>query len=158
MHSDVTALATSEALELWLMLTMIEKMIEERKKQLHPRLMTEAASHGKKDAANGSFKMELAGGSTITKERREAKQIDIDKMVTLLTSKEIPIEEGCDEQISWVVSLSKVQHLVHNGKLTQQEVDDLKGVSWALKVSGSKDFKKLLDEAKEAMASKKTPQ
>lgn len=154
MHSDIATLSTGEALELWLMLSMIEKMIEDRKKQLHTRLMSEAASHGKKDATNGSFKMELAGGSTIIKERREGKQIDIDKMSALLSSKEIPIEEGCDEQLSWVVSLSKVQHLVHNGKLTRQEVDDLKNVSWALKVNGSKDFKKLLDEAKEALASK----
>ncbi len=151
MHSDVESLSTGEALELWLMLVMIEKMVEERKKQLHPRLMSEAASHGKKDTTNGSFRMDLAGGSTITKERREGKQIDIDKMAALLASKEIPIEEGCDEQLSWVVSLSKVQHLIHNGKLTQQEVDDLKSVSWALKVSGSKNLKKLLDEAKESL-------
>lgn len=152
MHSDIETLSTGEALELWLMLSLIEKLIEERKKQLHPRLLNEAASHGKKDTTTGSFKMELTGGSTIIKERREGKQIDIDKMAALLASKEIPIEEGCDEQLSWVVSLSKVQHLVHNGKLTQEEVDDLKSVSWALKVNGSKDFKKLLDETKEALS------
>lgn len=150
MNIDVDTLTTSEVTELWLMLSLIEKLIEGRKKELHPRLMGEAEAKGVKNEA-GSYTLALPGGSQVLRERREGKQLDIDKVVALLASKEIAIEEGCDEQVSWVVNLSKIQHLTHNGKLTQAEVEEIRNVTWALKVSGSKDMKNLLEEVKDAL-------
>lgn len=153
MHGDVKTISTSEATQTWLMLSLIESMIKERKKELHERLMTEAQHHGQKND-KGGYLLGM-GGSKILRERREGKQLDVDKVTALLNSKGIPILKGCDEVTSIVVNLSKIKHLINIGLLTQEEIDAITEVTWALRVTASKEIKTMLEQAKQQAGSKK---
>ena len=155
MHAPVEDLSTSSVVETWLMLDLIEGMVEERKKALRERLLLEAKNNGEQQTESGSFKMNVHG-STVLRERREAKQIDVDKMTELMNAKGIDPSLVIDKVTTYAVNLSKVANLVANGVLTQEEVDNLKTVTWALRVTASKEFKKMLEEAKEASKNKLT--
>ena len=148
MHAPVSELSTDSVVNTWLMLTLIESMTEERKKELRARLLDEATKHGSK-TEQGGYKMDLPNAAVIH-ERREEKQINADKMAELLQSKGLPTEAAMDEVVSLVVNLSKVQYLIQIGKLTQAEVDNLKAVTSALRVTPTKEAKKLLEGMKEA--------
>jgi hypothetical protein len=88
-------------------------------------------------------------GSTVTRERRVAKSIDVDTVLNLAAEKGLKPEDVCDEVTTkaLVPNPSKLDFLVQKGALTKAEVEALYPVTWALKVVGSEELVSVLCEA-----------
>jgi hypothetical protein len=154
MSADLATFPMSKVVAGWLLLANIEKMIKDRKEVMRERLLNEAEAGGQ-TSSSGSQSLP-AEGATIVRERRESKQLPFQATAALLHSKGIPVEDACDEVVSYVVNQSKIQNMVDLGKLKQAEVDALREVTWALRVIPTEEVKQRMEEAA-ASIQKKVP-
>lgn len=144
MHTPIDALDNEELVTAYAMLDFVGKKIEKRTETIKAKLKEEAESKGEVYEKGKKMRVE---GSVVTREERVSKSPDEAKLRALLEAKGIPIEEAFTEQKAMLLDASKVEFLISTGKLTQQEVDDLKGKTYACKVKPSTELEDLLEEA-----------
>ena len=153
MHAPVSQFTPGGAAQAWLLLDLLRDMIDARQTEFRATLLAEAEAGNKEKS--GSLRVTV-DGTQITKERRESKKLDLERVQELLLSKGIPPEAGCDVVQTLVPNHSKLAHLVSIGKITQEELDKIQGkVTWALKVKASKEFADLLAAMAATQANKK---
>lgn len=135
---ETEGLTFQEKVSLWKALDRLADAIEARKEALRLSLLEWAQNNGHPTEKGGSVYTDET--FTVTREKRAGKKPEDKPFRALLKKKGIAITDAFDETKSLVYSPSKVQYLIDTGKLTQDEVDNLIKVSFALKVEAPEDF------------------
>jgi hypothetical protein len=138
-----------QKVEAWIALDVVEKAAKKRKEAIRVELLVEIEARGTQND-KGSFvlPMEIA---VLTREKRQDKEPALDGLRALVAkTKKIKDEEKpFDEVKALVVNMSKLDSLIERGLLSQEDVDALRKVTWALDVDQSKDTKALIESLRE---------
>ena len=95
MLKPVDQMTPIEAAQAHLALKLVDEMLEERLGALREKLLDVALKEGKlTDKGGHRYDFE---GIRVLRERREEKNLKVEKVVDLLKEKGIDIGEGCDE-------------------------------------------------------------
>lgn len=152
MQAPIENFTTGAAAQAYLLLNVMESVIEERKKALRDRLLADAEEKGT-TTDNGSQTLD-ADGNSVTREKREKHTLKEKKVAALLEKHGLNMEDGFDKVVTWVPSPTKLKHLVEVGAIPVEELEGLTDVVWAIRVTPSEVFGKLLDEAKKNLTPK----
>lgn len=122
-----------------------EVQVKHRMSELRESLFVDAEKLGTKTEMGG-FVLEV-GGHKVCKERREASSPDPKGVRELLILKGIPPSRAFTEMTVKVseLDISKLELLVQTGHITPEEMNKLRAVSWALKVTPNTETKALLE-------------
>lgn len=141
---------------VWSLLDLFKDLAKERCDEAREALFVDAEAVGVK-TEKGHFTIEMEDGTTVTKERRQRSNPSEDHVKMLLEKYRIPLAEAFSEKKSFVLDPSKLQHLVDTGKLPSAEVEEGKGVTWALKVKASTDLATALEGVQKMIEKVKPP-
>jgi hypothetical protein len=144
-HADIEAEGAVSLTQDYAVLDAVEKLCKARKAVLKPAVESAVSAVGKV-SKTGSATYE-AGLATATRQRKVSKTPNDARLRELLAAKDIPLEEVYDTIKSFTLNPSKLDSLISLGRLTQQEVDALKGESFALRVTLDKKTKTHLEES-----------
>lgn len=139
-----TDISVKEAAIAYAALNALEKAIAKRKASLREQVLEAAKSHGIEDP-KGHRRYDLDEAIAIA-ERRSTSMPDEAKFCILLEAKGIEKKEAYIQKTVWAYSADLVENLVNIGKIKESEVENLKEVTFALKVQPEKDLKMLLEE------------
>lgn len=128
----------------WSVLDTLEDLIKDRKQSYREQLLVTAEQTGVK-TDKGGFRM-WVDNSEVVRERRERKLPEEAGLKLLMASRGIPYNECFDEVKTLVLNPSKLDYLIETGRLSKDEVDALKKVDWALKVSQSEVIQESLNK------------
>lgn len=118
----------------WKALDVIEKAAKERKESiLRPKLLEWAEKLGS-PTDKGGQELRLPGGTTLIREKRTDKLPEEKALRALLEEKGIAPNLVFDEIKTPVLNPSKLENLVKTGKLSAKDVEECKGVTYALLV------------------------
>lgn len=146
--TDPQSMSLADVVQAFVVLKdTLEGLAKERHAELRTYLLNYAEKLGE-TTDKGGQRLSV-DGSTVTRERRVAKSIDVDDVLNLAASKGLVPEDVCDEVTTkaLVPNPSKLDFLVQKGALTKAEVEALYPVTWALKVVGSEELVSVLCEA-----------
>jgi len=149
--APIGSLTDEQAAGAWATIDLLEKVIEERKKNLREHLLVRANETGKKKE-NGSYEVEM-GPVTVISERRTAKLPDEDVVKACLKEAGLEYEDAFTAQMVWTMDGSKVDFLVQGGKLPAEKIEASKKVTFALKVKLDKALKSQLEGVKKRLTS-----
>lgn len=149
--APIDSFTDEQAAGAWAMVDLLEKVVEERKKNLREHLLVRANETGKKKE-NGSFEAEM-GPVTVINERRTAKLPDEEVVKTCLKEAGLEYEDAFTAQMVWTMDPSKVEFLVQGGKLPAEKIEASKKVTFALKVKPDKALKSQLEGVKKRLTS-----
>jgi len=156
MTADADTANVESVVEAWVLLKYTYDKIDARLKGLREVLLARAEEFGKSTDKGGS-KL-LVNGTTVLRERRQAALPDEKGLRTLLEKHGIKPDQAFSKVTKVVLDASKVKALVDLGKLPEDDVEDLRKVTWALRVQESADLAEALDsmlgEAGEEMTEK----
>lgn len=127
----------------WNALATMKDIFEAQVSLWREYLMTLAEKEGVQ-TDYGGYVMEV-DGTRITRERRKAKLPEESAVKELLARNSIPISECFDEVKTLVLNPSKLDYLVQSGRISADQVDQLKKITWALKVKPSAILDSLLE-------------
>lgn len=145
----IDSFSDEQAATAWAMIDLLEKVVEERKKNLRESLLARAEKAGKKKE-NGSFEATM-GAVTVINERRLAKLPDEEVVKVCLKEAGLEYEDAFTAQMVWTMDPSKVDFLVQGGKLPAEKIEASKKVTSALKVKPDKAIKAQLDNVKKRL-------
>lgn len=146
---SIDSFSDQQAATAWAMIDLLEKVIEDRKKDLREALLARVEKAGR-TKENGSFEAEM-GGVTIIKEKRQAKLPDEDTLRECLKEANLEYEDAFSAQMKWVMDPSKVDFLIQGGKISAEKIESSKTVTYALKVKPDKTTKAQLDKIKKRL-------
>jgi hypothetical protein len=149
--APIESFTDEQAAGAWAVIDLMEKVIEERKKNLRESLLRRAHETGSKNA-NGSFEAPM-GAVTVIAEKRQAKLPDEKVVEACLKEAGLEYEDAFTGQMVWTMDPSKVDFLVKGGKLPAEKIEDSKKATWALKVKPDKALKGQLDTVKKRLTS-----
>jgi len=132
-----------DVVSAWQVLDAVQKACVGRLAQLRERLMEEAEAAGTHTKQKG-HRLFLEDGVTVTRERREDRLPGDEPLRELLQKKGIALRDAYSRKMQWVIDPSKLDQLIELGKLKKKEVENLKGVNFAMKVVRSKLLPALL--------------
>lgn len=135
---------TGTAVAAWAMLTALEDTIAHRKSQYRTELLMRAERDGVMTDKGGNRLW--TDDSEIIREKRQDKLPAETDFRLLLATKGIPFSEAFDEVKTLQMNPSKVDYLVQTGRVAQDEVDELRKTSFALKVKQSELLEKVLED------------
>ena len=142
LQDDPTEVALVDTVTSYAILNHLEKLIQGRKAQLKPHLMSQAETHGTRtDKGGSSLQVEE---EEVLRERRVSAGPNEDGLRTLLETHSISLLECFDEVKTVKLNPSKLQYLIDIGKLQKNEVDGLHDESFALQVKVGRTLKELL--------------
>ena len=141
---DPAEVETGTAIAAWAMLDTIAEMVEARKAQYRLELLARTEKEGVPTAKGGQH-MRVDDNEVIREKRQEKLPAETDFRLMLAT-KGIPFTEAFDEVKTLKMNPSKVDFLIETGRLSQVEVDELRKVSWALKVKRAELVDKVLED------------
>lgn len=146
---ELEEFSDEQAATAWAMIDLLEKVIEDRKKELREALFSRAEKSGKAKE-NGSLESSM-GSVTVVKERRQGRLPDEEVVKACLKEAGLEYEDAFSAQMKWVMDPSKVDFLVQCGKLPAEKIEASKSVTYALKVKPNKEIKEKLEEAKKRL-------
>jgi len=149
--APIESFTDEQAAGAWAMIDMLEKVVEERKKNLREHLLVRAGEVGTKKE-NGSFEVAM-GPVTVINERRVAKLPDEKVVEALLKEAGLEYEDAFTGQMVWTMDPSKVDFLVKGGKLPADKIEASKKVTLALKVKADPALKGQLETVKKRLTS-----
>jgi hypothetical protein len=150
----IDSFTDEQAASAWAVIDLMEKVIEERKKNLRESLLARAKKTGTAKES-GSFEAKM-GEATVISEKRQAKLPDEEVVKAALKKAGLEYEDGFSAQMVWTMDPSKVDFLVQGGKLPEEEIkkiEESKKVTFALKVKPDKVLKSHLDGMKKRLTS-----
>lgn len=142
MTVDPTTCAVADVVVAYASINFLEKVIEKRKAELKPHLLSQAQTHGQV-TEKGHSVLELEDAK-VTRERKLSAGPDEDKLKRLLETYGLSLIDCFDEVKKVVLNPSKLQYLVDVGKLKGAEVEALRTESFALRVEPGPELKELL--------------
>lgn len=137
-----TAASTAQLAVIYQILDAVEKAAKARKDSLRQTLLSFAELNGEK-LPKGHYQV-VVDGHKILNEHRQATEPAVEPLKDLLKAKGIDILDVFDEVKVLQYNPSKLAHLVEVGKVPQAEVDALRKVTRALKVTLSKALNEAL--------------
>ncbi len=153
MQEDPNKLSLSETADAWQMLDLLREAVEERLKALRAVLLSAAERDGNPTEKGGAT---LAlNGARLERVKRTASEPDQKEMLSLLAQRKLEITDAYDEIKSLVFNASKATYLIDTGKLSAEEVNARKNVSFALRVFKADDWVGLYDESVNKKSKKK---
>ncbi len=147
--TPVEEMTLSEITEAWQVLSLLKSNIEARLKGMHDILMGAAERDGTPTDTGGA--QLFLNGAKLELQRRQASEPTQKETLALLGQRKIELSEAYDEVKALVFNASKAAFLIDTGKLSAEEVDALKPVSYALRIYKSEE----VVEAYEAAAKPK---
>lgn len=147
----IDSFTDEQAASAWAMIDLMEKVVEERKKNLRLSLLARAEKSGAKKET-GSFEAQM-GGVLVLNERRQGKLPDEDVVKACIKEANLEFEDAFSAQMVWTMDPSKVDFLVQGGKLPADKIEASKKVTFALKVKPNKVLKEHLDSVKKRLTS-----
>jgi hypothetical protein len=142
-HDSPSGLPLTTRVAAWAVLDALKEMSEHRKDMFREQLLKDAEENGAPTDRGGNRLW--VDQSEVIREKRQAKLPDDKSFQALLKSKGIPMSDAFDEVKSYTMNPSKVDFLIQSGRISQEEVDELRKVSWALKVKVSEMIQEFLD-------------
>jgi len=143
MTAEADTANVESVVEAWVLLKYTYDRIDARLKALREVLLARAEEFGK-DTDKGGSKL-LVNGTTVLRERRQAALPDEKGLRTLLEKHGIKPDQAFSKVTKVVLDASKVKALVDLGKLPEDDVEDLRKVTWALRVQESAELAEALD-------------
>jgi hypothetical protein len=146
--SDPQTMSLADVVQAFVVLKdTLEGLAKVRHAELRTYLLNYAEKLG--EATDKGGQRLSVDGSTVTREKRVTKTLDVDAVLNLAAEKGLKPEDVCDEVTTkaLVPNPSLLNLLVQKGALTKAEVDALYPVTWALKVVGSEELVGALCEA-----------
>lgn len=143
MTADASTANVESVVEAWVLLKYTYDRIDARLKALREVLLARAEEFGK-DTDKGGSKL-LVNGTTVLRERRQAALPDEKGVRALLDEAGLKPDQAFSKVTKVVLDASKLQALVDLGKLPEDKVEDLKKVTWALRVQESAELAEALD-------------
>ena len=137
-----TELSVGHLAVLFKVLDTVEKKAKERRGMLRAQLLDWATANG--ELTPKGHRIGKADGHKIMNEHRQATEPNGEGIKALLKEKGIDIMLAFDEVPTLALNPSKVKHLVETGQLEKAEVDELRRVTHALKVTLSKPLNESL--------------
>jgi hypothetical protein len=145
MTIDPTTCAVADVVVAYAAINFLEKVIEKRKAELKPHLLSQAETHGEL-TEKGHSVLELEDAK-VTRERKLSAGPDEEKLKALLSTHGLSISDCFDEIKRVVLNPSKLEYLIQVGKLNGVEVEALRRESFALRVDPGAELKELLVQA-----------
>jgi hypothetical protein len=146
-HAPLESMVAAEIAEAWVILDFIEKFVIQRKKALRERLLNEAEENGTETDKGG--KSLVLNGIKVTREKRIATEPDEKQIEDYIMNHDIPIENVFDEVKTRVLNPSKLEGLIKTGYISRSFVESTRKITWALKMTASKELKIKLENAQE---------
>lgn len=129
------AAGIAHVLRVWRLLGAVEDEVGGVRGKLREQLLAYVASEGREDE-RGSATV-VVEGTTVKREARRASEPDAKGVKELLARRDIPVSRAFDEVKVLQLNATKLQHLIDTGKVTAEEVEALRRVTYALKVKES---------------------
>ena len=145
MNLDERHMSVEEAVAAYAFMQALEKKIEKRKAVLRDRVMQEAESQGRRTEKGGQLLM--VENTKVVREKRMTKTPPEAGLREILAREGLDMKSVFSERTTYVLDPSKLQMLLDRGKLEAQEIEELKKVSYALKVEASSELTAMIDEA-----------
>ena len=140
---------TGTAVAAWAMLDTMIEVMEMRKAKYRVELLTRSERDGVPTDKGGNRLW--IDDSEVIREKRQDKLPNENDFRILLATKGIAFTEAFDEVKSLQLNPSKVDYLIQTGRISQDEVDELRKTAYALKVKRSELLEKVLDDYKNVM-------
>ena len=144
-RDDPQDVDTSTAVAAWAMLKTLVETLSERQERYRQELLKRTQEQGA-ETPKGNQRLWLDDCEVMREKRQEKLPAEVD-FRNLLALKNIPFSEAFDEVKYLKMNPSKIEYLVQTGKLQAAEVEELRKISWALKVNKSELLEKVLDDS-----------
>ena len=122
----------------WAVIDTMETIFTERKEELRQGLFETVMEIGDETDA-GHFIANIEGNE-VKRERRQGKSPDDKPFRDLLKSLSIPLTDCYSEETTYKLDPSKVTYLIDGGRLPAEKVEELKKVTFALKIKPESDL------------------
>jgi hypothetical protein len=149
---DVYSLTKEQQVGAWTILDLLEKVSKERKEAFRKEMLSLARDGEKDEKGSGTV---VINGTTVVAEARTPDFPDEKKLKEILKAKKLPLDSCFDQVTAYQLNPSKLEFLVDQGKLSQEEVDSCRETTYALKVKPEKETKDKLNEIKHKLSGKK---
>lgn len=147
-HAPVEKLSYPERVQALEAVKFVINKVTERKEALRVRVLDDTETVGK-PADKGNFRADV-DGTVVIRERRVEKVPKPEKLALLLEKSGLPLNAVFDEVVVQQLNPSKLEDLIEKGKLKREDVDELRDVTFALKVTPGGELASLLQEAEDA--------
>jgi hypothetical protein len=143
--ADLKDLTDEEIVRAWVLLRHAGDAITARLEAIRERLLKEAEEFGKETDKGGQ--RVYIDNCLVLREKRVAKLPTKPKFMELMEKANLNMDQAFSKVTQTVLDPSKIENLVNLGKLSRQDVEDLKKVTWALRVKPAESLETVLDEA-----------
>ena len=147
MNLDPEEMSPEQRTVAWATIDAMETVFSVRKSELRESLLEAVQKIG--DETEGGHFVANIDGSEVKRERRQGKSPDDKEFRELLKSLSIPLTDCYTEETKYTLDPSKVQYLIDGGRLPEEKVEELKKVTFALKVKPEKRLAESLDQVTE---------
>lgn len=141
--ASMEALNPQQRAVAWTVIDRMEKVFAERKSELREALFETVMEIGDQTEA-GHFIANIEGNE-VKRERRQGKSPEDKPFRSLLKDLSIPLTDCYSEETTYKLDPSKVQYLIDGGRLPAEKVEELRKVTFALKVKPESDLAAELD-------------
>ena len=146
----VADLSLVEQVESYSTAHFVEELAKSRRESVRESLLAAAEKNGSPNEKGGS-KL-VVENHTVLREKRTSSSPDEKKLMKLLESKQLAVEDAFDKVMVMQANPSKVAKLVETGHITAEEAAQLYKVTFACVVHPSAQFEALLENAVPASA------
>lgn len=147
MNTEIDDFEVEDLAAAFVYLDYAEKEAKKRKEAMRERLLKEADKRGSVTEKGGSIL--FTDAAKVIKERRVAKLPPDSTLLALLQTKGLDPMTVFTTVKTQQIDPSKLELAIDTGKLDFDEVNQLRKVSYALKVSASNTLERLMMEARE---------
>lgn len=145
MTKPLRDMTDDEVIQAWTMLRFASSKIGDRLNEIREVLLEDAAEFGS-DTDKGGQRLYI-GRHLILREKRVSKLPRQKDFKELLEKANLKNSEAFTKKTTTVLDASKIQNLINLGKLSEEDVEGLKKVTWALRVKPDEGLEAILDEA-----------
>ncbi len=153
-NAPVEDLSPQQKAEAWAVIDTFETVLSGRKGELREGLFTTVQEIGDQTEA-GHFIANIEGNE-VKRERRQGKSPADKEFRALLKELSIPLTDCYSEETVYKLDMSKVNYLIDGGRLPAEKVEELKKVTYALKVKPRADLGAELNRVSERFKKLKT--
>ncbi len=142
-NAPMEDLSPQQRAESWAVIDTFVTILSQRNGELREGLFETVQEVGDKTEA-GHFIANIEGNE-VKRERRQGKSPADKEFRVLLKELSIPLTDCYSEETVYKLDPSKVQYLIDGGRLPAEKVEELKKVTYALKVKPRADLAAELD-------------
>lgn len=142
-NAPMEDLSPQQKAEAWAVIDTFVTILSQRNGELREGLFEMVQKVGDK-MEGGHFQANIEGNE-VKRERRQGKLPEDKAFRALLKELSIPLTDCYSEETLYKIDPSKINYLIDNGRLPAEKVEELKKVTYALKVKPRADLAVELD-------------